>query len=582
MFQIADLKSKKLPELQDIAKGLNVPKFKQLRKLDLVYKILDLQASNPEVVKNLDPEVITAAATTAPATSDNKTNTPSTSDAPQKALQKREPKPRNDKNPKGETIATEETDKDKKERKPREPRPRKETNKPNPRRPRNEKNDSTDNKSDTNESEDSKNGNRKDNRNDNSDKNDSRNSNSRQKNPRSNSNTNQTNVPKGNKDTRNRYRDPDFEFDGIIESEGVLDMMPDGYGFLRSSDYNYLASPDDIYVSQSQIRLFGLKTGDTVLGMVRPPKEGEKYFPLIKISQINGLDPKVVRDRVAFEHLTPLFPDEKFNLADRRASISTRVMDLFAPIGKGQRGMIVAQPKTGKTMLLKDIANAIAANNPEVYQLILLIDERPEEVTDMQRNVDGEVIASTFDKEAHDHVKVANIVLEKAKRMVECGHDVVILLDSITRLARAYNTVQPASGKVLSGGVDANALHKPKRFFGAARNIEGGGSLSIIATALTETGSKMDEVIFEEFKGTGNMELQLDRNISNRRVFPAIDLTSSSTRRDDLLLDEQTMKHMWILRKYLADMNPVEAMEFISQKMKKTRNNEEFLATMNE
>jgi transcription termination factor Rho len=315
--------------------------------------------------------------------------------------------------------------------------------------------------------------------------------------------------------------------------------------------------------------------------MVRPPKEGEKYFPLIKISQINGLDPSVVRDRVSFEHLTPLFPDEKFNLADRRSSVSTRVMDLFSPIGKGQRGMIVAQPKTGKTMLLKDIANAIAANHPEVYQLILLIDERPEEVTDMQRHVDGEVIASTFDKEAHDHVRVANIVLEKAKRMVECGHDVVILLDSITRLARAYNTVQPASGKILSGGVDANALHKPKRFFGAARNIEGGGSLSIIATALTETGSKMDEVIFEEFKGTGNMELQLDRNISNRRIFPAIDLTSSSTRRDDLLLDKETVQRMWILRKHLADMNPVEAMEFMSQRIKQTRNNEEFLATMN-
>ncbi|MDP5100810.1 MAG: transcription termination factor Rho, partial [Nonlabens sp.] len=389
-------------------------------------------------------------------------------------------------------------------------------------------------------------------------------------------------VPKGNKDNRNRYRDPDYEFDGIIESEGVLDMMTDGYGFLRSSDYHYLASPDDIYVSQSQIRLFGLKTGDTVLGMVRPPKEGEKYFPLIKISKINGLDPSVVRDRVSFEHLTPLFPDEKFNIADRRSSVSTRVMDLFSPIGKGQRGMIVAQPKTGKTMLLKDIANAIAANHPEVYQIILLIDERPEEVTDMQRNVSGEVIASTFDKEAHDHVKVANIVLEKAKRMVECGHDVVILLDSITRLARAYNTVQPASGKVLSGGVDANALHKPKRFFGAARNIEGGGSLSIIATALTETGSKMDEVIFEEFKGTGNMELQLDRNISNRRIFPAIDLTSSSTRRDDLLLDKETLQRLWILRKYLADMNPVEAMEFISQRIKQTRNNEEFLATMND
>ncbi|MFT4838731.1 MAG: transcription termination factor Rho, partial [Oleispira sp.] len=350
MFQIADLKSKKLPELQDIAKGLNVPKFKQLRKLDLVYKILDLQASNPEVVKNLDPEVITSLATTAPETSDNKTNISPTSNVLKKVPQKREPKPSNVKAPRSESSGTDETSKDKNDRKPREPRPRKETNKPNPRRPRNEQNDPTDNKNESNESEDSKNGNRKDNRNDNSDKNDSRTSSSRQKNPRSNSNTNQNNVPKGNKDTRNRYRDPDFEFDGIIESEGVLDMMPDGYGFLRSSDYNYLASPDDIYVSQSQIRLFGLKTGDTVLGMVRPPKEGEKYFPLIKISQINGLDPKVIRDRVAFEHLTPLFPDEKFNLADRRASISTRVMDLFAPIGKGQRGMIVAQPKTGKTM----------------------------------------------------------------------------------------------------------------------------------------------------------------------------------------------------------------------------------------
>jgi transcription termination factor Rho len=580
MFQIADLKSKKLPELQDIAKGLNVPKFKQLRKLDLVYKILDLQATNPEVVKNLDPEVITPVAYAAPTSSDKKeTSTDNKEEAPGKAPQKRDPKPRAAKKEVLIPVAAEEM-KEKTPRESREPRPRKEPNKPNPRKPRNEKNDSPEAKNDKSEQQEKKNENRRENRNETSDKNDNRNSN-RQKNPRSNSNP-QSNVPKGNKDTRNRYRDPDFEFDGIIESEGVLDMMPDGYGFLRSSDYNYLASPDDIYVSQSQVRLFGLKTGDTVLGMVRPPKEGEKYFPLIKISQINGLDPQVVRDRVSFEHLTPLFPEEKFNLAGRRASISTRVMDLFAPIGKGQRGMIVAQPKTGKTMLLKDIANAIAANNPEVYQLILLIDERPEEVTDMQRNVDGEVIASTFDKEAHDHVKVANIVLEKAKRMVECGHDVVILLDSITRLARAYNTVQPASGKVLSGGVDANALHKPKRFFGAARNIEGGGSLSIIATALTETGSKMDEVIFEEFKGTGNMELQLDRNISNRRVFPAIDLTSSSTRRDDLLLDEQTMKHMWILRKYLADMNPVEAMEFISQKMKKTRNNEEFLATMNE
>ena len=357
--------------------------------------------------------------------------------------------------------------------------------------------------------------------------------------------------------------------------------MMDGYGFLRSSDYHYLSSPDDIYVSQSQIRLFGLKKGDTILGNVRPPKEGEKYFPLIQVNKINGLDPKIVRDRVSFEHLTPLFPEEKFILADKNNTISTRVIDLFSPIGKGQRGMLVSQPKTGKTMLLKDIANAIAANHPEVYQIILLIDERPEEVTDMQRNVKGEVIASTFDKEANEHVRIANIVLEKAKRLVECGYDVVILLDSITRLARAYNTVQPASGKILSGGVDANALHKPKRFFGAARNIENGGSLSIIATALTETGSKMDEVIFEEFKGTGNMELQLDRNISNRRIFPAIDLTSSSTRRDDLLLDANTIQRMWVMRKYLADMNPVEAMEFINDRFKKTLSNEEFLVSMN-
>ena len=359
-------------------------------------------------------------------------------------------------------------------------------------------------------------------------------------------------------------------------------MMSEGYGFLRSSDYNYLSSPDDIYVSQSQVRLFGLKTGDTVLGHVRPPKEGEKYFPLIKVSTINGLSPNVVRDRVAFEHLTPLFPNEKFNIADKQSTISTRIMDLFSPIGKGQRGMIVSQPKTGKTMLLKDVANAIAANHPEVYQIILLIDERPEEVTDMQRNVKGEVVASTFDEPADRHVKVANIVLDKAKRLVECGHDVVILLDSITRLARAYNTVQPASGKILSGGVDANALHKPKRFFGAARNIENGGSLSIIATALTETGSKMDEVIFEEFKGTGNMELQLDRRISNRRIFPAIDLVSSSTRRDDMLLDENTVQRMWVMRKYLADMNPVEAMEFIENRIKRSLNNEEFLISMNQ
>jgi len=390
------------------------------------------------------------------------------------------------------------------------------------------------------------------------------------------------NVNPNFKNKKNNFRDADFEFDGIIESEGVLEMMPDGYGFLRSSDYNYLASPDDIYLSTSQIRLFGLKTGDTVKGVVRPPKEGEKFFPLVRVLKINGHDPQVVRDRVSFEHLTPIFPSEKFKLAERQSTISTRIIDLFSPIGKGQRGMIVAQPKTGKTMLLKDIANAIAANHPEVYLIVLLIDERPEEVTDMVRSVRGEVIASTFDREPQEHVKIANIVLEKAKRLVECGHDVVILLDSITRLARAYNTVQPASGKVLSGGVDANALQKPKRFFGAARNVENGGSLSIIATALTETGSKMDEVIFEEFKGTGNMELQLDRKIANKRIFPAIDLTSSSTRRDDLLLDAKTLQRMWIMRKYLSDMNPVEAMDFINDRFKKTKNNEEFLISMND
>ena len=375
-----------------------------------------------------------------------------------------------------------------------------------------------------------------------------------------------------------------FDFDGILSGVGVLEMMPDGYGFLRSSDYNYLASPDDIYVSPAQVKLFGLKTGDVVEGPIRPPKEGEKYFPLVKVDRINGRSPEYVRDRVPFDHLTPLFPEEKFNLTGKSQGndISCRVVDMFAPIGKGQRGLIVAQPKTGKTMLLKDIANAIAANHPEVYMMILLIDERPEEVTDMARSVKAEVISSTFDEPAERHVKVASIVLEKAKRMVECGHDVVILLDSITRLARAYNTVSPASGKVLSGGVDANALHKPKRFFGAARNIENGGSLTIIATALTETGSKMDDVIFEEFKGTGNMELQLDRKLSNKRIFPAVDITASSTRRDDLLLSQDTLNRMWILRKYLSDMNSIEAMTFIKDRMEKTSSNEELLLSMND
>ena len=495
MFEISKLKEKKLSELQEIAEKLKISKFKTLKKLDLVYKILDYQASNPE----------------------------------EKEVKQEESKEQ----PKSKFKAKAKTPK----------------NKPDEKKSVDEKKSHPERKHHTSKRE------------------------GNHRKPRT--------EPNGNRDNRNRYKEPDYEFDAIIESEGVLDVMQDGYGFLRSSDYNYLSSPDDIYVSQSQIRLFGLKKGDTVLGNVRPPKEGEKYFPLIQVNKINGLDPKIVRDRVSFEHLTPLFPEEKFNLADKSKTISTRVIDLFSPIGKGQRGMIVSQPKTGKTMLLKDIANAIAANHPEVYQLILLIDERPEEVTDMQRNVKGEVIASTFDKEANEHVRIANIVLEKAKRLVECGYDVVVLLDSITRLARAYNTVQPASGKILSGGVDANALHKPKRFFGAARNIENGGSLSIIATALTETGSKMDEVIFEEFKGTGNMELQLDRNIANRRIFPAIDLTSSSTRRDDLLLDEKTVQRMWVMRKYLADMNPVEAMEFVSERFKQTLNNEEFLISMN-
>ncbi len=397
-----------------------------------------------------------------------------------------------------------------------------------------------------------------------------------------NGNNNMVNNSNRKFGNRPERQEKQFDFDGILDGTGTLEMMQDGYGFLRSADYNYLSSPDDIYVSQSQIKLFGLKTGDTVSGSIRPPKEGEKYFPLIKVNKINGRSPEYVRDRVPFEHLTPLFPDEKFNLTTGRGdSLSTRIVDLFSPIGKGQRGLIVAQPKTGKTVLLKEIANAIAANHPEVYMIVLLIDERPEEVTDMARSVRAEVVSSTFDEPAERHVKVASMVHEKAKRMVECGQDVVILLDSITRLARAYNTVSPASGKILSGGVDANALHKPKRFFGAARNIENGGSLTIIATALTETGSKMDEVIFEEFKGTGNMELQLDRKLSNKRVFPAVDIMASSTRRDDLLLDQDTLNRMWILRRHLADMNSIEAMEFLKDRMERTVNNDEFLVSMN-
>jgi transcription termination factor Rho len=531
MYELATLKTKKLSELQEIAKKIGIKRIAGLKKLDLVYQIVDFIASKPDEETN---------SKTIPTKQNNKSVNQKSEDTKHEGH-----KPENQKKTSQQNHIAQKS------------------------RPNNNPDNKLENRNPHKKEAHSNNKFKKTG---------NQNNNPNQKNSINNGNRGDHNH---NKDNRSRYRQPDFEFDGIVQTEGVLDMMTEGYGFLRSSDYNYLSSPDDVYVSQSQIRLFGLKTGDTVLGSVRPPKEGEKYFPLIKVDKINGLDPKVVRDRVSFQHLTPLFPQEKFNLADKQSTISSRIMDLFCPIGKGQRGMIVSQPKTGKTMLLKDIANAIAANHPEVYQLILLIDERPEEVTDMQRNVDGEVVASTFDEPAERHVKVANIVLEKAKRLVECGHDVVILLDSITRLARAYNTVQPASGKILSGGVDANALHKPKRFFGAARNIENGGSLSIIATALTETGSKMDEVIFEEFKGTGNMELQLDRRIANRRIFPAIDLVSSSTRRDDLLLDENTIKRMWIMRKYLADMNPVEAMEFINDRFTRTQSNEEFLISMN-
>ena len=566
MFEISELKAKTLADLQQIAKSIGLTKTSQLNKLDLVYQILDIQAASPSkeeekiksekprariekpkrkrVVKQLVKEEDLAKKTVEPSAivTEEKVIVEKTTTEITPVQQNKKPihAPKKSTNTALENKTGDDKDISKNPttvEKPAQNKP-----KPAPNKPKTPHNNNNNN---------------------------------------NNNNRNPKNQNQRNTNTGNKYKDPDFEFDGIIESEGVLEMMPDGYGFLRSSDYNYLSSPDDIYVSQSQIKLFGLKTGDTVRGNVRPPKEGEKYFPLIRVSKINGLNPNIVRDRVSFEHLTPLFPEEKFNLAEKGSSLSTRIIDLFSPIGKGQRGMIVAQPKTGKTMLLKDVANAIAANHPEVYQIVLLIDERPEEVTDMQRSVRGEVVASTFDEPADKHVKVANIVLEKAKRLVECGHDVVILLDSITRLARAYNTVAPASGKILSGGIDANALHKPKRFFGAARNIENGGSLTIIATALTETGSKMDEVIFEEFKGTGNMELQLDRNISNRRIYPAIDLIKSSTRRDDLLLDSKNVQRLWVLRKYLADMNPIEAMEFINEKVKFSKNNEEFLISMN-
>jgi len=553
MYDIIELNNKLVGELKEIAKNLNVPKYEALKKQELIYKILDHQAISPAAPSTdhkTDHKV------------ENRTeHKPDHKPEEHRILRPRKPRPENHDaerpkvgQPEAGFFREEEftTNTPKIENIETEVQIVKETvseHTPNEHSPNEHSDNSGNNESSENAGE------RKDNQN--------------------RSQPNQRNAnPRQQQDL--------YNFDGIVVSEGVLETMPDGYGFLRSSDYNYLNSPDDIYVSQSQIKLFGLKTGDTVRGSIRPPKEGEKYFPLIKVEKINGRDPAYVRDRVPFEYLTPLFPNEKFKLTGHsQSNMSARIFDLVTPIGKGQRALIVAQPKTGKTVLLKDIANAIAANHPETYLIILLIDERPEEVTDMARSVNAEVIASTFDEPADRHVKIANIVLEKAKRMVECGHDVCILLDSITRLARAYNTVQPASGKVLSGGVDANALHKPKRFFGAARKIENGGSLTIIATALTETGSKMDEVIFEEFKGTGNSEIQLDRKLANKRVYPAIDIIASSTRRDDLLVDKETLQRVWILRKHLSDMNPVEAMEFMRDRMKNTQTNEEFLISMN-
>ncbi len=592
MYDILQLNDMLVPELKELAEKLSIKGYKRLNKQDLIYKILDQQAisgdqgtetkSKEKAVEQDKPKK-------------KKENPPRKAKAPRAKKEEKETKETDG----WETVslenkeAGEETETPKKEpvskleELERKDRSKFKDNRRNNNR-KEEDNPREDNRRNNNRKEEDNP--REDNRRNNNRKEEdnSREDNRRNNNPRED-NRRENNPRENNRRNNNRAEDskvqeePKFQIDldGIIEGEGILEMMPDGYGFLRSSDYNYLTSPDDIYVSPSQIKLFGLKTGDTVQGAIRPPKEGEKYFALLKVAKINGLDPVEIRNRVPFDYLTPLFPDEKFNLNTTSKDLSTRTMDLFTPIGKGQRGLIVAQPKTGKTFLLKDLANAISKNHPEVYMMVLLIDERPEEVTDMKRSVNAEVVASTFDEPADNHVRVANIVLQKAKRLVECGHDVVILLDSITRLARAYNTVAPASGKVLSGGVEATALHKPKKFFGAARNIEDGGSLTIIATALIDTGSKMDGVIFEEFKGTGNMELQLDRNIANKRMFPAVDLTKSSTRRDDLLLDKEAQQRMLILRNHLADMKPIEAMEFLRKHLIHTQSNEEFLTSMN-
>ncbi len=527
MYDIIELNSKLVSELKEIAKELNIPKYDKLLKQDLIYKILDHQALNPSASKAEKDKKEEAKPT-------RKRRRKSVKVTPNDALADKS-KTAKDKDNKSLTETKEEEKTKKPDVKPVLSKKESESNIVS------KKSVDSDNKEERKITRDYR-----------------------------------------SKSKDNHKDEFGFEFEGLVTSEGVLEIMPDGYGFLRSSDYYYLNSPDDIYVSQSQIKLFGLKTGDTVRGSIRPPKDGEKYFPLIKVELINGRDPNEVRDRIPFDFLTPLFPEEKFTLTEHEQNnMTTRIIDMFTPIGKGQRGLIVAQPKTGKTTILKDIANAIAFNHPEAYLIILLIDERPEEVTDMERSVKAEVIASTFDEPADRHVKIAHIVLEKAKRMVECGHDVVILLDSITRLARAFNTVSPASGKVLSGGVEANALQKPKRFFGAARKIENGGSLTICATALIDTGSKMDEVIFEEFKGTGNMELQLDRKLSNKRIYPAIDIVASSTRREDLLLEKDQLQRIWILRNHLGDMNPLEAMQFLKDKMKFTDTNEEFLISMN-
>ena len=549
MFNIESLQSKSTTELTKICKDLGIKVARNSTENDKVFAILDFQAANPKVAK----EYYNA-----------------TEEKPENTTENQTPEKKTTKRKRVEKPAEENISDKKEETESKTEKPAKEEKKTTPKAKKSPKNTKEKEANapavavEENISEEKTNEGEK----------------PLKKKIKQKENSKQSE----NKESKNEEQNPpkkEFNFDNIVIVEGVLEILPDNYGFLRSSDFNYISSPDDVFVSTNQIRNYGLKTGDTVKGIVRLPKEGEKYFSLQKALEVNGRDLHFIKDRVAFEYLTPLFPQEKFNLTGKNSTLSTRIVDLFAPIGKGQRAMIVAQPKTGKTMLLKDIANSISANHPEAYMMILLIDERPEEVTDMQRSVNAEVIASTFDEAAEKHVKVANLVLSKAQRMVECGHDVVILLDSITRLARAYNTVTPASGKILSGGVDANALHKPKRFFGAARKIEGGGSLTIIATALIDTGSKMDEVIFEEFKGTGNMELLLDRKIANKRVFPAVDLVASSTRRDDLLHNETTQQRMWILRKYLSDMNPVEAMEFVEKQMKATLNNEEFLMSMN-